>query len=552
MQNTQNKNSFKQQLMEDLRNSIWGVRINNKKDDDIDNRNLKSFVPPNTDDGAQLSQGFNTYGAFFNGDYNSFQNETILIDRYRDMAESPELDPIITGIVNDIIVVEEESEPVSIDLDKVNFDESVKKNIIEEWDHITYLFDLRGKGHQRVREFYVDGRQFFHCIVDISKPEDGIHELRKIDSKNIKKKMEPVDQNVKNLGTGTVIEQPDYFSYFEYFPPLDGMSGINIAQNGLKIEKDMIAYAYSGKLDLNSKIMLSYLHPAIKPHNNLKYLEDASVIYQVVRAPERRVFNLETMGMKPTSVPKFMSECMEKFKNKLSYDATTGEIMNERRYITMLQDYFIPMRDGKGSTIDTLSGATNWSMEGVMYFRKKLFEALGIPQSRISDNNSGASFTFGRPTEISRDEVNFNKFIERFRNQYNKLFKDALHLQLILRGIIEEEDWVELDKNLIFVWATDNYFAELKEQQILSERISTLNSLKPYIGKGGYFSKESVRKNVLKQTEEEIVQIDKENENAYPAEISPERQAFELKLQADAMPEPGMKPPSQPYKPKGE
>lgn len=416
------------------------------------------------------------------------------------MAEYPEVDSAIDDIVNEAIVFDPDEPIVSINLDDLEQPDRVKKLIRQEFEYLVDLLEFNKLGYDIFRRWYIDGRLFFQVIIDVTKPEEGIKELRYIDSRKIRKIKQV--QKVKDQGsTAQIIKQEVEFYMFNERGFMNtgnfGASGVT----GFKIAKDSIVMVPSGMMDKNNTMMLSYLHKAIKPLNQLKALEDATVIYRISRAPERRVFYIDVGNLPKMKAEQYLKDVMTRFKNKLVYDASTGEIRDDRKFMTMLEDFWLPRREGgKGTEITTLPAGQNLGeIEDVRYFQKKLFKALNVPFARME---SEGGFNLGRSAEISRDEVKFSKFIDRLRLKFSALFLRTLEKQLLLKGIVTPEDWVLIAQKLRFDYNKDNYYAELKDAEITNSRIATLQGVQPFVGM--YYSHHWVQTNVLHMTDDEI------------------------------------------------
>lgn len=481
--------------------------------------NNVSFVPKDPDDGSLLVAAGGAYGTYVDIE-GSVRSDSELITKYRVMSEHPELDTAITAIVNEAVINEPETDTVSLDLAKIeekDLSESIREKIEEEFTNVLQMFNFNNEGYEMFRRWYVDGRIYYHAVFDPNNPGKGIQELRYIDPRKIRKvkELEPVVSNgVKgNQGAGqaTVLKTAKEYYVFNdkgfSGKDLSSLPQTQAAMAGIKIAKDNIIQCTSGLMDPTGKQVVSYLNKAIKPLNMLTMMEDALVIYRVSRAPERRIFYVDTTGMPRPKADQYVQQLMVRFKNKVAYDSSTGEIRDERKFASMLEDFWLPRRDGgKGTEISTLPGGQNLGeIEDVMYMLKKLYKALGVPLSRLDPE---ALFTIGRATEISRDEVSFEKFITRLRSRFSGIFLGALRLQLLTKKIINADDWAKIKNQLMFKFAEDNLFAELKQNEIMQARLAVLGMMVPYIGR--YYSNEQVRTEVLKQTEDQMKEIDKQ------------------------------------------
>ena len=472
-----------------------------------------SFVAPDRDDGAVNVSG-NFYGTFVDFDGN-IRNENDLILKYREMALHAETEMAIDDITNESIVYDDFKSPVSIHLDNLDAAKNIKNRITEEFDNVLRLLDFQNRGYEIFRRWYIDGKLFYHMIVDETKKGEGISELRPVDPTSIKK-MRKVNK-VKDEKTGAILIKgvEEYYLYKEKMS-----AGQNTANyyseemnQGLKIDPSAIAYIHSGLYDISKKRVLGYLHKAIKPLNQLRMMEDATVIYRISRAPERRIFYVDVGNLPKNKAEQYLREIMNRYRNKLIYDADSGEVKDSRRHMSMLEDYWMPRREGgRGTEIQTLDGGQNLGeMEDVDYFKTKLYQSLHVPASRLE---ADSGFNMGRSAEISRDELKFFKFVERLRKKFAEIFSVVLKTQLILKGVITEEDWEVFSRDINYSYAKDGYFTELKENEMIKERLELLQNMEPFIGT--FFSKDFIKKRVLKFTEDDIKQIDKEMEKEQP------------------------------------
>ena len=459
---------------------------------------LPSFVLPEPEDGATTSAGF--YSQYLDLD-GTAKNEYELIRRYRSTSEHPEGDFAIEDIVNEGIVSNERDQAVSIVLDRLKYPKSIKDKIRNEFDQVLSLLDFDVKGHDIFRRWYVDGRIFYHKVIDKKNPKKGIVEVRYIDPRKIRK----VRQVNKNTKPGTSMDLvksvEDYFIYNE--------KGLQQGQmnEGIRIADDSITYVPSGIIDMNRGHVLGYLHKAIKPVNQLRMIEDAVVIYRLSRAPERRIFYIDVGNLPKIKAEQYLKDVMNRYRNKLVYDASTGEIRDDRNHMSMLEDFWLPRREGgRGTEITTLPGGQNLGeIEDIEYFRNKLYRSLNVPVSRMEAENN---FSLGRSTEITRDELKFTKFVQRLRKKFTPLFTDILKAQLILKGVITVEDWDSMKEHIQYDFLQDGHFAELKKAELLQDRINALGSIESYIGT--FYSKEYVQKNVLNMTDAEIDEMQKQ------------------------------------------
>ena len=462
----------------------------------------KSFAPPQQDDGAITVQTGSYYGTYVDLDGVS-RNEVELISRYREMAMQPEMESAIDDVVNEAIVEDEFGIVVELDLEEVDIKEPTKKKIHEEFDNILRLLNWKDMSHEIFRRWYIDGRMFYHMVIDETKPSDGIKELRYVDPRRIRKIREILRTKDPKTGMDLISKITEYFLFNDR-----GIMG-TYSNLGTRIALDSMIYVTSGLLDSKRAMVLSYLNKAIKPLNQLRMLEDATVIYRLARAPERRVFYIDVGNLPKNKAEQYLRDIMTKYRNKIVYDASTGDVRDDRRFLSMQEDFWLPRREGgKGTEISTLPGGQNLGeIQDVEYFQKKLFKALGIPFSRMESNQPGG-FSLGRTTEISRDEIKFSRFVDRLRNKFSGIFDTALKTQLVLKGICTVEEWEEIRQKLRYDYRRDNNFEEMKQSELMQNRLTVLQLIDPYVGK--YFSKEWVRRNVLQQTDEDIDEIDEQ------------------------------------------
>ena len=469
-------------------------------------REKASFALPEYDDGALDVSGTpgGAYATYLDME-GAAKNEMDLIQRYRQMSLYPECELAVDDIVNEAIVCDREEAPISINLENVNLSPDIKEKIQENFHEVSDLLRMRDGGYDTFKKWYVDGRLYYHIIIDPNNTKRGILELRPIDALKIKKVRQILPpKDPSDLQAPPRVEE--YFSFND--GGIDGKKGGQI----VRVAPDSIAYAHSGLLNEDRKMVLSYLHKAIKPLNQLRMIEDAVVIYRISRAPERRIFYIDVGNLPKIKAEQYLKDIMTRYKNKMVYDAETGELRDDRKHMSMLEDYWLPRREGgRGTEITTLPGGENLGeLDDVIYFQKKLYKALNVPSSRL-EQDSG--FVLGRAAEISRDEVKFTRFIERLRNRFGHLFNTCLEKQLILKGILTLNDWRMIEQKIHYEWQTDSQFAELKEAEMLTERLNLLQSMN-FADEivGNFYSKEFVRKRILKQTQEEIMEIDKQIE----------------------------------------
>ena len=473
-----------------------------------------SPVPPNNEDGTDhyLSSGF--FGSYVDIE-GVYRTEFDLIKRYREMALHPECDSAIEDIVNEAIVSDTNDSPVQIDLDNLNASDGIKKKIREEFKYILELLDFDKKSHEIYRNWYIDGRLFYHKVIDLKNPHEGIQELRYIDAL----KMRYVRQNKKKKDNSNAFarmrsdnpmdyEFPEIEEYFVYSPksayPTSNPTASG-ANNGIKMSKDSITYCTSGLVDRNKGSTLSYLHKAIKSLNQLRMIEDSLVIYRLSRAPERRIFYIDVGNLPKVKAEQYLRDVMMRYRNKLVYDANTGEIRDDKKYMSMLEDFWLPRREGgRGTEISTLPGGQNLGeITDINYFQEKLYRSLNVPPTRIGGEGG---FNLGRSSEILRDELKFSKFVGRLRKRFSNMFSDMLRTQLILKNIITPEDWEIMNEHIQYDFLYDNHFSELKEAELLNERLSLAATAEPYVGR--YFSQDYLRRRVLRQTDQEIIEQD--------------------------------------------
>ena len=483
-------------------------------------RDKASFALPQYDDGALDVSGTpgGAYATYLDME-GAAKNEMDLIQRYRQMSLYPECELAVDDIVNEAIVCDREEAPISINLENVNLSPDIKEKIQENFGEVVDLLRMRDGGYDTFKKWYVDGRLYYHIIIDPNNTKRGILELRPIDSLKIKKVRQILPpKDPSDLQAPPRVEE--YFSFND--GGMDGKKGGQI----VRVAPDSIAYAHSGLLSEDRKMVLSYLHKAIKPLNQLRMIEDAVVIYRISRAPERRIFYIDVGNLPKIKAEQYLKDIMTRYKNKMVYDAQTGELRDDRKHMSMLEDYWLPRREGgRGTEITTLPGGENLGeLEDVIYFQKKLYKALNVPSSRL-EQESG--FVLGRAAEISRDEVKFTRFVERLRNRFGHLFNTCLEKQLILKGILTLNDWRMIEQKIHYEWQTDSQFAELKEAEMLTERLNLLQSMN-FADEivGNFYSKEFVRKRILKQTQEEIMEIDKQIELEKAAAPPPEEDEY--------------------------
>ena len=492
---------------------LFGFQINRKE-----GKKGQSPVPPSADEPVAVAAGgyFGTYVDLDNNGRDEFE----LVRRYRDMALHPEVDSAVDEVVNEFVVSDNNDSCVDINLENLDTGAGVKKKIRDEFDYIKRLLNFDNRSHEIIRNWYVDGRLFYHKVIDLENPKKGILELRYIDPLKIKKirqklksgpgrSLTPAEQQ-----SAKVYEWGEYVDYYLYNPrgyirggalgPVGDMSN----NQGIKIAVDSITFCSSGLQDLNKRLTLSFLHKAIKSLNQLRMIEDAWVIYRLSRAPERRIFYIDVGNLPKVKAEQYLRDVMARYRNKLVYDASTGEIRDDKKHMSMLEDFWLPRREGgRGTEITTLPGGQNLGeLKDVEYFKKKLYNSLNLPPSRLTDDNKG--FNLGKTTEVLRDELKFTKFIGRLRKRFSEMFHDMLKTQLILKGVISPEDWDDMKEHIQYDYLFDNHFNELKELEMTTQRMALVTQMDPFVGK--YFSIEHIRKNILVQSENDFKEIDKQ------------------------------------------
>ena len=480
---------------------FFGFEINRKSKEPV----RPSFVPRvDTDDGAGVIQAGGHFGAYIDLDGDKVKSEVELIFKYRDIAAQPECDQAIEDIVGESIVGNHEESPVKIVLEGLKVSNNIKDSVIKEFKSILSLLGFNQYAHEIFRKWYVDGRLPYHIIIDTDNPKQGIKELRYIDPTKLRKVKEVEEEADPKTGAKLIKKVDEYFVF------QDNMMGKY--NEGVKIYPDAIAYCTSGVMDPQRKRILSYLHKALKPVNQLRMMEDSLVIYRISRAPERRIFYIDVGNLPKGKAEEYLRGIMNQYRNKLVYDAKTGDIKDDRKHMSMLEDFFLPRREGgRGTEISTLPGGENLGqIDDIIYFQKKLYRSLNVPTDRLEQESS---YTLGRTTEITRDEVKFKKFVDRLRKRFSDLFMQLLKTQLLLKGVITKEDWKSWKEKITFDFIEDNYFSELKESEMIRERFEMLSSLDEYMGT--FVSKSWVQKNILRFTEADIrkmqQEIDKEN-----------------------------------------
>ena len=491
---------------------LFGFSIEGADDNNLP-QGAVSPVPQNDADKSDyyVSSGF--YGQYVDIE-GVFRNEYDLIKRYREMSLHPECDEAIEDVVNEAIVSDLSDSPVEIDLSNLSVGDNIKKTIRDEFKYIKDLLDFDSKSHEIFRNWYIDGRLYYHKVIDLDNPRDGIQELRYIDALKVKyvRQMKKKDINTPSLITPQdkkLAITPELDEYFEYNPTggaNKNYTPTNGVQGSIKIAKDAVTYCTSGLVDRNKHITLSWLHKGIKALNQLRMIEDSLVIYRMSRAPERRIFYIDVGNLPKVKAEQYLREVMNRYRSKLVYDANTGEVRDDKKFMSMLEDFWLPRREGgRGTEITTLPGGQNLGeITDINYFQKKLYKALGVPETRIGGEGG---FNLGRSSEILRDELRFNKFVGRLRKRFSNMFLDMLKTQLLLKNVITVDDWSGMSEHIQFDYIYDNHFAELKDSELFQERMANLSQAEPYIGK--YFSQDYLRRTILRQTDDEIVEQDK-------------------------------------------
>ena len=495
---------------------LFGFQINRKTE-----KKGQSPVPPLADEPVSIAAG-GYFGTYVDTDATA-RNEYELIRRYRDMALHPEVDSAVDEIVNEFVVSDNNDTCVDINLENLDIGAGVKKKVRDEFDFIKRLMNFDNRAHEIIRSWYIDGRIFYHKVVDLDNPKQGITELRYVDAMKMRKVRQKLgkmgngmDPQIKRVVQGSALEHEwgNYIDYYLYNPrgylrggamgPVGDMSN----SQGIKMAVDSIAFCSSGLQDLNKRMHLSFMHKAIKSLNQLRMIEDALVIYRLSRAPERRIFYIDVGNLPKVKAEQYLRDVMARYRNKLVYDASTGEIRDDKKHMSMLEDFWLPRREGgRGTEITTLPGGQNLGeLKDVEYFKKKLYNSLNLPPSRLTDDNKG--FNLGKTTEVLRDELKFTKFIGRMRKRFGELFHDILKTQLILKGVISPEDWDDMKEHIQYDFLFDNHFNELKEKELQMQRIQLATQMDVFVGK--YFSIEYIRKHILEQSEKEYKEIDKQ------------------------------------------
>ena len=502
---------------------LFGFTLGQKDIVQVEKPDQASFTLPTEaiDDGAVTITQNAHYGTYVDLE-GSARNEIELITRYREMSNHPECDMAIDEIVNEAITHTENGEVLKIVLDNLKQPETIKKKITEEFNNIQKMLNFSNLADDLFKRWYIDGRIYYHVVVNEKDPKKGIQELRYIDPRKIRKVREIQKERDPKTGANIIKSLAEYYVYNDRGTTTQTFTAN--ATQGLRIAPEAIINVNSGLMDAKNVFVISYLHKAIKALNQLRMIEDAVVIYRISRAPERRIFYIDVGNLPKGKAEQYIRSIMIQYRNKLVYDASTGEIRDERKHMSMLEDFWLPRREGgKGTEITTLPGGQNLGeMEDVKYFQKKLLNALNVPASRL-DTNSGSMMGLGRTTEVTRDEVKFSKFVNRLRNKFAQVFDHALKIQLVLKGVCTTEEYEDFREEIYYDFIKDNNFTEMRDAELLRERVNTATMLDPFIGK--YYSAAWVRKNVLQMTDEEITQMEKEIEEEGPVAQPGDEQA---------------------------
>lgn len=517
---------------------LFGFSI---EDGEKNPKGIVSPIPPQGENGVDyyIQGGFSSQVVDIEGIY---KNEHELIKRYREMALHPEVDNAIEDVVNEAIVSDTNDSPVEIDLENLNASDAIKSIIRKEFKHIKDLLDFDTKSHEIFRNWYIDGRLYYNKVIDLENPQEGLQELRYIDPLKMryvrkeKKKDERADLfRQTNVHESQKVYFPEIEEYFMYtpkpqYPTNIAAPGGGTAMKGVKMAKDSITYCTSGLVDRNKGVGLSYLHKAIKSLNQLRMIEDSLVIYRLSRAPERRIFYIDVGNLPKVKAEQYLRDVMMRYRNKLVYDSNSGEIRDDKKMMSMLEDFWLPRREGgRGTEITTLPGGQNLGeLADIEYFQSKLYRSLGVPESRIA--GSGDGFNLGRSSEILRDELKFSKFVGRLRKRFSNIFLDMLKSQLLLKNIVTPQDWEVMSEHIQFDFIYDNHFAELKDKELMEGRLGLLGMIEPYVGR--YYSTEYVRRQVLRQRDAEIAEIDVQIENEIASGVIPDPNQQMLEMEA--------------------
>jgi hypothetical protein len=471
---------------------LFGFEISRTKSQEAKDKNLRSIVPKVDEDGAgYVTASGSHFGQYIDIHGDKSKDNSTLIQKYRGVAQHPEVDAAIEDITNEAVSGGSEI-GIKVNMDGTDLSKQIKTKITEEFDSLLYMMKFGDMGHDIFRSWYVDGRKVFHLVIDENNPKKGVQDIRPVDASKIRKVKEVIRKKDPQTGATIIEGQNEYYIYQE--KPGQQNSGI-------KLTKDSVIYTTSGLLDATQRHVVSYLHKALKPINQLRMMEDSLVIYRLARAPERRIFYIDVGNLPKGKAEEYMKGIMTRYRNKLVYDAGTGELKDDRKHMSMLEDFWLPRREGgRGTEISTLPGGENLGqIDDILYFQKRLYRSLNVPVNRLEQESQ---FSLGRSSEITRDELKFQKFIDRLRVRFATMFREMLKRQLILKAIITEEDWEEFSNQLTFDFTRDNHFTELKDAELLREKLQSLDQVQQYVGE--YFSKEWIMKNVLKFDDELI------------------------------------------------
>lgn len=492
--------------------SLFGFTISRNEVNDLGTK-TQSFISPEPDDGAATVSGAGYYGTYVDLDASS-KSEAELITRYREAALYADASTAVDEIVTEAIAATDNEDPVTINLDNSDLPQNIKDTIKMEFDEVLRLLNFNYKGYDWFRQWYIDGRIYFQKVIDTTNPKRGIVELRNIDPRKIRKVRKIDKQKDQKTGVDLIKKVEEFYIYNDKginYNPQYSMAAVS--NQVIKLATDSITFVPSGLMDLEKQVVLGYIHKAVKPINQLKMMEDALVIYRISRAPERRIFYIDVGNLPKIKAEQYLKDVMARYRNKIVYDSNTGEIRDDRKFMSMLEDFWLPRREGgRGTEITTLPGGENLGqIEDINYFQQKVYQALNVPVSRMQPQNG---FQFGRAQEITRDELKFAKFVSRLRKKFNELFMDILRTNLILKGVITDSDWNVLSEKIQIKYAQDQYFYEMKEAENLRNRIDILNQVSPFVGT--YFSKHYVMKNILRMTDEDIERIGEEIQTEVP------------------------------------
>jgi len=496
--------------------SLFGFTISRNEVNDLGTK-AQSFITPEPEDGAATVSGAGYYGTYVDLDASS-KSEAELITRYREAAMYADASTAVDEIVTEAIAATDNEDAVSINLDSSDLPESIKDSIKIEFQEVLRLLNFNYKGYDWFRQWYVDGRIYFQKVIDTTNPKRGIVELRNIDPRKIRKVRKVDKQKDQKTGADLIKNIDEFFIYNDKginYNPQYSMAAVS--NQSLRLSTDSVVYVPSGMMDLEKHVVLGYLHKAIKPINQLKMMEDALVIYRLSRAPERRIFYIDVGNLPKVKAEQYLKDVMARYRNKIVYDSATGEIRDDRKFMSMLEDFWLPRREGgRGTEITTLPGGENLGqIEDINYFQQKVYQALNVPISRMQPQNG---LQFGRAEEITRDELKFAKFVSRLRKKFNELFLDVLKTNLVLKGVITDNDWKVIGEKIQVRYAQDQYFSEMKEADNLRNRVDVLNQIQPYIGT--FFSKRYVMKNILRMTDDDIQRIEGEIQTEGPQPIN--------------------------------